>query len=174
MHEKISNNTGKEKKERIIILSVLIALLLIAFAVKTTFSSAKYKTQQILAGTITYNVNSDYNFEVDEEHRIKNTGTTSVWVRAFVVCNRIDSQGRILFSDETFTITPGSGWTFGDDGAFYYDTALDREELTSSLVIAVSSDSDRTEEVVVNIMAEVIDLSFGDSSQAAFAAATGA
>ncbi len=171
MSGRIRSFFRKENRKKIVIASVLLALVLFAAAAGTTYLSARYRTQQRLAGEISYSVNSDYSFEILDDYSIRNTGATSVWFRAFVVCNRVDEQGNILYSDETFTVAPGEGWSEGGDGAFYYADAVDPDGTTRELVLQVMSSSDRTEEIQVTVIAEVLDVSLGESAEGAFAAA---
>lgn len=71
--------------------------------------------------------------EVEKIVSVTNTDTEPVWVRVILNISAKDADGKSLPSENILNITAGDGWTKGEDGAYYYNTALDAAQTTSSL-----------------------------------------
>lgn len=88
----------------------------------------------------------------------------SVFVRAAVVVNWKDANGNILAKnaeeDVDYRFSPDSGWFKADDGYYYYKSAVESGDETTSLVKGFTALSDAPEgySLSVDISAEVIQM----------------
>ena len=123
-----ANNKPRIRMNKLAILFIAVVMLIgavvgstVAFLVTETapvenkFSYAKLSTEitEDLTGTTKSNV------------QVKNTGTISAYIRAAVVANWIDADGRNIVASVpegySYDLTCSSGsWAQGNDGFFYY------------------------------------------------------
>lgn len=72
--------------------------------------------------------------------QVQNTGTTDAYIRADVVVNWIDADGKILPTPPegcsyTIRLNPDGKWTLGEDGFYYYWTPVAPGERTEGSLV---------------------------------------
>lgn len=81
-----------------------------------------------------------FDAKVKSNVKVKNTGTTSAWIRAAIIVTWQDESGNVygqapvLDTDYTLTFASDSGWTKGNDGFYYYTSPVAAEAETGVLI----------------------------------------
>ena len=70
---------------------------------------------------------------IKKDVKIRNTGNTSAYIRAAIVANWVDKDGKIIqsVSAEHLGIKCLNGWELKGDGYYYYPTAVEPGEATA-------------------------------------------
>lgn len=112
---------------------LLPMLLLFALAVGGTMALLIDRTGSVqntfTPGTVTPEIDEDFDGKVKENVRIRNTGNAPGFVRAVLTVNWVDNAGNVLApakegADYTIEGLPGSDW-FVKDGFYYYSSAVE-------------------------------------------------
>lgn len=172
------------KTKRIIILVASVALIL--GAVGTTLA---YLTTSTAPVTNTFTPSRVVNridevLSTDEKSKesvyVVNTGDTDAFIRAFVVVNWVDVNGNVVVSVpdgyrynlEIDTDTTDA-WVKGNDGYYYYTTAVSSGEKTANLITNASETVPENAEyhLSVEILSQAIQAGSFESSDDAWEAA---
>ena len=120
---------------------LLPMLLLFALAVGGTMALLIDRTGTVkntfTPGTVTPEIDEDFDGAVKENVRIRNTGNAPGFVRAVLTVNWVDNAGNVLApaeegTDYTIEGLPGTGW-FVKDGFYYYSSAVEDGGATGNL-----------------------------------------
>lgn len=106
--------------------------------------------------------------------KITNTGSIVGFVRAAIVANWYDASGNIVApwdgDESAFTSFPGTGWSKGTDGFWYYSVALKSGEVASPLFNTYTRPTRGDFHLEMTIIAQIIDARGLSDCKAAYAA----
>ena len=94
---------------------------------------------------VTCAVEEDFDGQTKNNVTIKNTGTTSAYIRAAVVGNWVDKDGKIIQSGsaENLGIHCLNGWELKGDGYYYYPTAVEPGKATKVMFTNYTAPTDK-------------------------------
>ena len=151
----------KHKKS---LLTIILVAILLTSAVSGTIAYLKTST-----GTVTNQFNpTEVTSEIVEEGWsdngtqkssvvVKNTGSTSAYIRAAVVGNWCNGAGEIV-EPWNGTITPSENWSNGSDGYYYYTKVVPVGQTTTNLLSSPITTETRTDgtHLVVTVVQQAI------------------
>lgn len=100
-------------------------------------------TNEFTPASVTCEVNETFENGVKKNVSISNTGNVPAYIRAFVVVNFQNSNGEVLATapeeGKDYTVTwAESGWIKGQDGFWYYASAVAPGRNTTNLIESAS------------------------------------
>lgn len=99
----------------------------------TTWEAGKYYVYKVdLAGAVKVSIDENCTETQKEYVRFQNTSNVNEYIRAAVVANWYDADGKIV-APWTGSITPGTGWT-QSGGFYYYGSPVATGACTESLI----------------------------------------
>ena len=136
--------------------------------VTNTFTPVRV-TCQVVEGNFTEGVST-----TKENVRIKNTGNTNAWIRATVVANWVDGNGKIV-APCAVDLGEVSDWTKKQDGYYYYDKIVTPTNMTSDLITRYTpTGGPEGTHLEMTIVCQAVQSNLGNTADAAFTkAATG-
>lgn len=160
---------GGRRRNRMSKTAVLFiaVLLLISAAIGSTVAYLITSTEPVentfTPGKVSCEVTETFDGTTKSNVQIKNTGNTDAYIRATYVVNWLDKDGNIVASvpegySYTLTENPGSKWTKGDDGYFYYlsPVAPDKSTPGSLLTCTVTCPENPEYTLSVEILATAV------------------
>ena len=135
--------------------------------VTNTFTPARV-TCQVVEGNFIDKVST-----TKENVRIQNTGNTDAWIRATVVANWVDGNGKIVAPCEV-NLGEVSGWT-QKDGYYYYNQIVPPTDKTSYLITSYKpTGGPEGAHLEMTIVCQAVQSNLGNTAYDAFEkAATG-
>lgn len=121
---------------------------------KPTWTSGQLHTFSLKGKEVVIHAEDEITNNVKKSLAITNHGNTNCWVRAMIIGNWVDADGQPIFgftdyldnkpyeeiaswtienAASYFKDLPGSNWTRGSDGYYYYTVALAPEETAAAL-----------------------------------------
>lgn len=129
--------------------------------VTNTFTPARV-TCQVVEGNFTEGVST-----TKENVRIQNTGNTDAWIRATVVANWVDGNGKIVAPCEV-NLGEVSGWT-QKDGYYYYNQIVSPTDTTSNLITRYTpTGGPEGAHLEMTIVCQAVQSNLGNTADAAF------
>lgn len=163
-HNEKSGRHGIRMNRTAVLLIAII--LLISTAVGSTVAFLATKTEPVENSFEYANVSCKVTQNCDTDGsivQVKNTGTISAYIRAAVVANWIDADGRNIAASVpegySYDLTCSSGsWAQGNDGFFYYLLPVAPGALTegSLLTCTVTCPENPEYTLSVDVLAEAI------------------
>lgn len=164
-HNEKSGRHGIRMNRTAVLLIAII--LLISTAVGSTVAFLATKTEPVENSFEYANVSCEVTQNCDTDGssivQVKNTGTISAYIRAAVVANWIDADGRNIAASVpegySYDLTCSSGsWAQGNDGFFYYLLPVAPGALTegSLLTCTVTCPDNPEYTLSVEVLAEAI------------------
>ena len=164
-HNEKSGRHGIRMNRTAVLLIAII--LLISTAVGSTVAFLATKTEPVENSFEYANVSCEVTQNCDTDGssivQVKNTGTISAYIRAAVVANWIDADGRNIVASVpegySYDLTCSSGsWAQGNDGFFYYLLPVAPGALTegSLLTCTVTCPENPEYTLSVEVLAEAI------------------
>lgn len=160
---------GGRRRNRMSKTAVLFiaVLLLISAAIGSTVAYLITRTESVentfTPGEVSCEVKESFDKREKKDVQITNTGNTDAYIRATYVVNWLDKDGNIVTSvpegySYTLTENPGSKWTKGDDGYFYYlsPVAPDKSTPGSLLTCTVTCPENPEYTLSVEILATAV------------------
>lgn len=139
----MAKHIGKLGKRQIVLLCVA-AVCLIGIVGTTAYllSVPNSLPNTFVPATVTCAVEETFENNIKTDVSIRNTSNISAFIRAVPVINWVDDSGNVApYTPQEgtgYTITFGKqGWVKGDDGFWYYQTAVDAGEKTADLIETV-------------------------------------
>lgn len=156
---------GGAKRSFVLVASVLVLLLAVAggtLAWLTANTGPVVNT--FTPAHVTCQVDETFDGTTKSDVKVKNAGDIPAYIRAYIIVTWKDSDGNVYgqlpVEDTDYTMTMGSnGWTPGDGGYWYCNTAIDSGGFTPVLIDSCTSKNSAPDDnynLSVEIMAEAI------------------
>lgn len=137
--------TTIRRNKKLILLISIVAILILALTAGTTLAWLKASSGPVVntfePAKVTSQVEESIKDGVKSDVRIKNTSNIDAYIRAAVVINWVDKNGNIAAQqpakDTDYTIEyklTSNGWWQGNDGYYYYSSAVVPENMTGTLI----------------------------------------
>ena len=141
--------------KKIILLTAIVLLVLSAVGTSLAFIFMKTNDLQngfdpaVVSCAVVENgfdpaENGNVNVAIKEDVQIKNTGNTQAYIRVSIVYTWKTADGTKVYAskpieDEDYQIVfaENSGWNLGSDGYYYYESPVNKNEMTSILISSV-------------------------------------
>jgi len=133
--KKRKHHSASVRRARAVVLSLL---LILSCTVGGTAAFLVHQSETI-ANTFTL---SEVPISVNETGVVTNNGTASAYIRAAVVVNWVDAEGRIyseMPEESAYTIALGDGWIKHTDGYYYYTLAVEPGQSTTPINVYSTS-----------------------------------
>lgn len=158
------------RNKKLILLISIVAILILALTAGTTLAWLKASSGPVVntfePARVTSQVEEKTNNGIKSEVKIKNTSNIDAYIRATVVINWVDKDGNIAAQKPVkgtgYTIEynlTSNGWWQGNDGYYYYSSAVAPEDLTGVLIKECKAVADKAPEgysLSVEIIADAI------------------
>jgi len=162
---------GPRRRSRKAIL-VLALILLLGLAVGGTAAYLSNSTDDVennfspatVVGTIQETVKNNVKTSIT----VRNDGNVACYIRVALVINWVNEDDDICTRHTIPTITPGTGWTLGEDGYYYHTDPVNPTESTANLLsapLAMTQDEDLCE-MQVEIVSSAIQAAGGAKADA--------
>lgn len=162
--------TTIRRNKKLILLISVVAILILALTAGTTLAWLKASSGPVVntftPARVTSQVEESIKDGVKSDVRIKNTSNIDAYIRAIVVINWVDKDGNIAAQKPVkgtgYTIEynlTSNGWWQGNDGYYYYSSAVAPEDLTGVLIKECKAVADKAPEgysLSVEIIADAI------------------
>lgn len=162
--------TTIRRNKKLILLISVVAILILALTAGTTLAWLKASSGPVVntfePARVTSQVEEKTNNGIKSEVKIKNTSNIDAYIRATVVINWVDKDGNIAAQKPVkgtgYTIEynlTSNGWWQGNDGYYYYSSAVAPEDLTGVLIKECKAVADKAPEgysLSVEIIADAI------------------
>ena len=162
--------TTIRRNKKLILLISIAAILILALTAGTTLAWLKASSGPVVntfePARVTSQVEEKTNNGIKSEVKIKNTSNIDAYIRATVVINWVDDKGNVAaqkpVKDTDYTIEynlSNDGWWQGNDGYYYYSSAVAPEDMTGTLISkceAVASKAPEGYSLSVEIIADAI------------------
>ena len=112
------------KKWLLIAMIALICLVGVGDTIAYLMDKTDAVTNTFTPTTVGNEVDEDFDKEVKKNVRVKNTGSTSVYIRVAVVGNWCDASGNVVSAWEDDIDYNTTDWVKGSDGFWYYKYAV--------------------------------------------------
>ena len=137
--------TTIRRNKKLILLISIVAILILALTAGTTLAWLKASSGPVVntfePARVTSQVEESIKDGVKSDVRIKNTSNIDAYIRATVVINWVDDKGNVAaqkpIKDTDYTIEynlSNDGWWQGNDGYYYYSSAVASDHLTNELI----------------------------------------
>ena len=166
------------KTKTILVLAAVV--LMLACTVGGTLAFLITQTNSVTntfdPGKVTCKVDEEFtqNSTTKNKVRIQNTGYTDAWIRATVVANWCDSDGKVVAPWTDDINYNETYWTKGSGGYYYYNTTVAAEGFTANLFDSYKPGKAPVTgaHLEMTIVCQAVQSNLGSTAQAAFAYAT--
>lgn len=162
--------TTIRRNKKLILLISIAAILILALTAGTTLAWLKASSGPVVntfePARVTSQVEEKTDKGIKSEVKIKNTSNIDAYIRATVVINWVDKDGNVAaqkpVKDTDYTIEynlSNDGWWQGNDGYYYYSSAVAPEDMTGTLISkceAVAGKAPEGYSLSVEIIADAI------------------
>ena len=162
--------TTIRRNKKLILLISIAAILILALTAGTTLAWLKASSGPVVntfePARVTSQVEEKTDKGIKSEVNIKNTSNIDAYIRATVVINWVDKDGNVAaqkpVKDTDYTIEynlSNDGWWQGNDGYYYYSSAVAPEDMTGTLISkceAVAGKAPEGYSLSVEIIADAI------------------
>lgn len=155
------------------ILTLAALALLLTFTVSGTLAYISTSTGNVVneftPAKVTCAVSETFKDNTKTNVGVTNTGNTTAWIRAKVVGNWVDAEGKVV-APWTDDISYASGWTKGSDGFYYCNTTTDAGDTTSNLFASYTAGNAPVADahLELTIVCQAVQENLGANGQAAF------
>lgn len=126
--------TTIRRNKKLILLISVVAILILALTAGTTLAWLKASSGPVVntfePARVTSQVEEKTDKGIKSEVKIKNTSNIDTYIRATVVINWVDKDGNVAAqkpvagTDYTISYASDTGWWQGNDGYYYYSSAV--------------------------------------------------
>lgn len=156
------------------ILTLAALALLLTFTVSGTLAYISTSTGNVVneftPAKVTCEVSETFKENKKTDVGVTNTGNTTAWIRAKVVGNWVDDNGKVVAPWSDDIDYNESAWAQGDDGFWYCNTTTDAGDTTANLFNSYSAGTAPVADahLELTIVCQAVQENLGANGQAAF------
>jgi len=127
----------RRRKIFLAVSSILVFVIGVGGTAAFLITNTSQVKNEFTPSKVDCSVEESFNNYEKTDVRIKNTGDTTAFIRAAVIVTWQNEKGEIhavVPTEEDYDIVYASGWTLGDDGFWYYSSAVAPGNETAKLI----------------------------------------